>query len=86
MNIDVIVITWLVSTTYHVHFKIDQLSTRQRYDHLPLIDGTPSDVFLSVRLPLIDTLVSLNVANALRINLYTENQDHMIPVIQCIHL
>ena len=55
--------------TYHVHFKVDQLSTGQSNDNLPFIDGTLCNVLLAMCLPFIDTLVSLNVTNALRVYL-----------------
>lgn len=55
--------------TNHVHFKIDQLSTRQSYDHLSLVDSTFGDVLFPMCLPLIDTFVSFNVTDTLRVYL-----------------
>lgn len=72
---------------YHVHFKVDQLSTDESNDHLPLIDSTPGDMLLPMCLPLVDTLVCLNVTNALRVHLSrkTEAGSHdPKTVTQCV--
>lgn len=55
--------------TYRVHFEINEFTTRQSDDNLALIDGTFHDCFLVGSFPLVDSSVSTNVANAIRVHL-----------------
>lgn len=55
--------------TYRVHFEVNKFASRQRNDNLSLINSTLYNRFLVRRLPLVDSSVSSNVANAVGINL-----------------
>lgn len=55
--------------TYWVHFKVDQLSSSQGNDHLPLIYGTAHNCLLSRGLPLVHTLICSDMANTIWVNL-----------------
>lgn len=54
---------------YRVHFKVDQLSSSQCNDHLPLVYGTSHNCLLSWGLPLINTLICSDMANAIWVDL-----------------
>jgi hypothetical protein len=59
----------LAWTTYRIHLKVDQFSSSQRNDNLPLIHGTFYDRLFAWRLPFIHTLIRSNVTNTIRIDL-----------------
>ena len=53
----------------NVHFKVDDFAAREGDGHLALVDRAVGDDALWGRLPLVDTAVAADVADALGVNL-----------------
>ena len=52
-----------------VHFEVDNLSTTEGYDHLPLVQGAACNGLLAWSSPFIHTFVCTDVADAVRVHL-----------------
>lgn len=58
--------------SYRVHFKVDQLSSSEGDDHLPLVHGAADDCLFAGSLPLVHTLVGSDVADTVWVYLRGE--------------
>ena len=58
-------------STDRVHLEVDELAAGQRDHHLALVDRAAHDVLLARRPPLVHTLVSADMTNAVGIDLQT---------------
>ena len=65
-------------TSYRIHLEVDEFATRQRDDHLPLVDRAAHDVLLAGCAPLVDALVCSDVTNTVRINLQTNHRHQQL--------
>lgn len=58
--------------SYRVHFKVDQLPSREGDNHLPLVHSTADNCLFARSLPLIHTFVCSDVSDTIWVNLVGE--------------
>lgn len=65
--------------THRVHLKVDNLSTSERNHHLSMVDSASHYGLLAWGLPLVNTPVRPDVADAIGVDLTVGHQQQSIP-------